>query len=190
MSLDTARFFAKTKRDSASGCLNWTGAVSSSGYGTVTVGSATRQSHRVAWSLVNGPIPTGFEPDHLCRNPRCVDAAHLELVTEAVNTWRAKGFRWADTYQVPLLRVMTHPTALVTRAESRLLLGLSEPAVRRAIHTGELRESGSYRAGRHRAAALIHRSDLVAFVFNRAVEDSGLPVLEALIAQQKQGAAA
>jgi hypothetical protein len=45
-------------------------------------------SHRVYWERENGPIPEGLQIDHLCRNPGCVNPAHLELVTNAENTQR------------------------------------------------------------------------------------------------------
>lgn len=177
------RFFEKTQRDMETGCLVWIGAVSSSGYGTFDLEGGSYQAHRIAWTLSNGAIPEGIEPDHLCERARCVESTHLELVTEAVNTWRAKGHRWSVVYQPVLRRVMTHPHPLVTRSEAQRLVGLSEAAVRRAIRTQELSESDQFRAGRHRPAALISRDDLACFVLRRAYEDAGLPVLEALIAQ-------
>lgn len=46
-------------------------------------------AHRFAFELADGPIPAGREVDHLCRNRRCVNRSHMELVTHAENTLRS-----------------------------------------------------------------------------------------------------
>jgi hypothetical protein len=46
--------------------------------------------HRWFYEQANGPIPDGLELDHLCRNPRCCNPAHLEAVTHAENMARGK----------------------------------------------------------------------------------------------------
>ena len=48
-------------------------------------------SHRVMWEVARGPIPKGLTVDHLCRNRRCVNPAHLELVTMRENLLRGEG---------------------------------------------------------------------------------------------------
>lgn len=80
-----------------SGCLLWLGKVNPCGYGQVWVRDGGprgryRSAHRVAWELSNGPIPEGLQVDHLCRVRSCVNVAHMELVTPAVNTWRGASF--------------------------------------------------------------------------------------------------
>lgn len=70
-------------------CWLWRGARKSEGYGvySVTHGHMT-YAHRYAYEELVGPIPTGLVIDHLCRNPSCVKPAHLEPVTQQVNTLR------------------------------------------------------------------------------------------------------
>lgn len=68
-------------------------------YGVFTVGSIvddTRksiQAHRALWVEVVGPIPEGYELDHLCRNGLCINPDHLEPVLPRENKRRADG--WA-----------------------------------------------------------------------------------------------
>lgn len=80
--------FAAKVRPSDNGCLEWTGAISSRGYGRVTIGKKTRQPHRVSYEWTVGKIKDGMILDHLCRNPRCVNPDHLEEVTNAENVRR------------------------------------------------------------------------------------------------------
>ena len=51
-------------------------------------GKQYRGVHTWVWESVNGPVPDGFEPDHLCRVKGCCNPDHLELVTHQVNAQR------------------------------------------------------------------------------------------------------
>ena len=74
-------------------CWVWKGSIRKGGYGRFRL-THTRETraHQFAYELMEGPIPEGFEPDHLCRNPRCVNPAHIEIVTHEVNMFRSRGF--------------------------------------------------------------------------------------------------
>jgi hypothetical protein len=79
------RFFAKVNKTET--CWLWTGARLPLGYGQfVTTGN--RLAHRFAYEHFVGPIPDGLTIDHLCRNPSCVNPAHMEAVTIQVNLSR------------------------------------------------------------------------------------------------------
>jgi hypothetical protein len=47
-------------------------------------------AHRWIYKQLVGPIPDGHEIDHLCRNTLCVEITHLEPVTPAENSRRAR----------------------------------------------------------------------------------------------------
>ena len=76
------------KTDGGKGCWIWTARVDNFGYGHFKVKGRSLKAHRVAWTISNGEIPLDKLIDHLCRNPRCVNPAHMELVTHEENVRR------------------------------------------------------------------------------------------------------
>lgn len=80
------RFWAKV--DQSGDCWTWAGVKDDRGYGRFTVQGRKVLTHRFAYELLVGPIPDGLVIDHLCRNPRCVNPAHLEPVTTRENLLR------------------------------------------------------------------------------------------------------
>ncbi len=92
------RRFEKRIVFASSGCWEWTGALTSAGYGLMQTGERTpagnykpTYTHRLAYELYVGPIPKGLSIDHLCRNPRCANPSHLEAVPIGVNVLRGTG---------------------------------------------------------------------------------------------------
>jgi len=69
----------------------WAGGTTTLGYGTIWDGERNAMAHRVSWEIAHGEkIPPGLVIDHLCRLPKCVNPAHLEVVTISVNTSRGR----------------------------------------------------------------------------------------------------
>lgn len=81
---DSERFWSKVNR--AGECWVWTGARNNTGgYGIFRIGGRNAVAHRVAYTWANGPIPEGYEVDHMCFNRGCVNPEHLRLLTHQQN---------------------------------------------------------------------------------------------------------
>lgn len=89
-------------------CWPWTDSVNQNGYGKVRgAGREGVYAHVLAYATWGGPIPEGYQVDHLCHNRelwcdpldcghrRCCNPAHLEPVTGADNLRRAAKRRHA-----------------------------------------------------------------------------------------------
>ena len=82
------RFWSKV--DATGECWEWAGYGNAQGYGLfrTDVGGSDGCAHRIVWELLIDSIPEGLVMDHLCRNRRCVNPDHLEVVTHKVNIRR------------------------------------------------------------------------------------------------------
>jgi hypothetical protein len=94
MQLDSTqleRFFKHVNK--TDGCWLWTGTKSDKGYGIFYLNGKRARAHRLAYESIIQEVPNGFQLDHLCRNPSCVNPSHLEIVTSRENTIRGQQFR-------------------------------------------------------------------------------------------------
>jgi hypothetical protein len=82
------RFYSKIKVNlfDIHGCHIWTSTLSE-GYGLIKVNGINTGAHRVAYLLHYGFI-NHRQIDHTCKNTKCVNPLHLELVTQQVNLSR------------------------------------------------------------------------------------------------------
>lgn len=89
------RLLAHIKINEQTGCWEWTGSKKPAGYGQISIptpkGAYPLYAHRVAYEIYKGPIPDGYETDHLCRNRGCVNPDHLEAVPQEINRIRGAG---------------------------------------------------------------------------------------------------
>lgn len=134
-----ARFWAKVKRDSASGCWRWT-ASTIRGYGQFRLprqhGSPPLgYAHRVAWLITYGYLPDTLDVCHHCDTPLCVNPAHLFLGTARENLQDASR---KGRLAVPRTKKLTQAQRLVIAAVPRQrgtgrllarLYGVSETAI-------------------------------------------------------------
>lgn len=77
--------------DPQTGCWVWARGVNSSGYGVVCYGGRQHLAHRTFYEHMVSAIPSGLQIDHLCRNRRCVNPGHMDVVTPRENTMRGSG---------------------------------------------------------------------------------------------------
>ncbi|MEU9141689.1 HNH endonuclease signature motif containing protein [Streptomyces sp. NPDC048404] len=66
-------------------CHQWTGSADDSGYARFWLNGRNRRAYHLAYIAAHGPIPTGHEVDHHCRNRRCVNPGHLRALTHRDN---------------------------------------------------------------------------------------------------------
>lgn len=88
------RLFHNSVLDVVTDCWIWVGKVSYKGYGHMTqhvpgIGTRNRMAHRVAFEELRGEkIPDQMTLDHHCRNTRCINPDHMEVVTREENSRR------------------------------------------------------------------------------------------------------
>ena len=76
---DKKRFWSKVDSKDSVLCHEWKAGKFESGYGQIKINGKGLKSHRVAWMLVNGPIPEGKLVLHKCDNRPCCNVEHLYI---------------------------------------------------------------------------------------------------------------
>lgn len=108
-----------------SGCWIWLGATTRDGYGKIY----NRMATSFFYEKFIGPIPTGLEPDHLCKVRCCINPYHVELVTHKINCRRGSQTKLTEE-QVLLIRLSDERQRIIARK-----FGCSQAQVSR-IKTG------------------------------------------------------
>ena len=83
-----ARFWDKVQPEPNTGCWLWVGSTSSVGYGDFWLNGQHLGAHRLSYTSLVGPIPSGMVIDHLCRTTVCINPSHLEPVYQKENCRR------------------------------------------------------------------------------------------------------
>ncbi len=119
-----SRFWTHVNKTAA--CWLWTGLINIGGYGSVRWRGRVGGAHIVSYQLLVGELPEGTELDHLCRVRHCVNPAHLEPVSHAVNMSRGS---WALKTHCPqgheytgrnVMHIPSRPTARYCRECHRI----------------------------------------------------------------------
>ena len=66
-------------------CIPFKGTISSKGYGVLTLRGRQWKAHMLAVLLDGRKYPKGYVTDHLCRNRKCINPAHLAVVKSGDN---------------------------------------------------------------------------------------------------------
>lgn len=69
-------------------CWEWIACIMNTGYGEFYHEGKKYLAHRFSYELFREPIPNGLVIDHLCRNRKCINPDHLEIVTLEENKRR------------------------------------------------------------------------------------------------------
>lgn len=87
MDLDD-RFWSKVEKTET--CWLWIACLNRDGYGLFGFERKVWRAHRLVYTKLVSPIPSGLEIDHLCRARACVNPAHLEAVKHHENVRRGE----------------------------------------------------------------------------------------------------
>ena len=85
------RFLAKVKQGAAHECWEWQAHRDRNGYGKFRDATDQTIASRWIYLQLHPDMPSWFDVDHLCRNPACVNPAHLEGVPPRINILRGIG---------------------------------------------------------------------------------------------------
>ena len=104
--------YTRSQQGFATDCWIWSGTLNNKGYGRVAIAGKGQYAHRAMYEQEVGPIPDGYEIDHLCRVRACINPAHLEAVTHSENLRRGHGTKLTDAQREAISRD-TRPQAIV-----------------------------------------------------------------------------
>lgn len=109
----------RSRKNEATGCIEYTGPRLPRGYGKMYIGGyVSEYTHRLAYLLHIGEIPSGMFVCHRCDNPSCINPSHLFLGTvfDNVRDRDAKG------RSGPRLRGESAPTAKLNQVAIQKIL--------------------------------------------------------------------
>lgn len=121
--------------DPETGCWLWQHGKTPKGYGQKVLQPGNRivAAHRWYYEQANGPIPEGRYLDHLCRVTGCVNPAHLEVVTNALNVRRGNSTRLTPKQ---VAEIKAAPRGYGTGRALAIKYGVADSTIS-AIRTGQ-----------------------------------------------------
>jgi hypothetical protein len=112
--------------EEVTGCWIWLLAMRD-GYGIEKVGGKYGGAHFHSYEKYRGLVPAGMVLDHaVCRNRRCINPWHLEVVTSAVNTRRGRNAKITQEIAEEMRRMKA---CGATQTEIAQMFGVSQSLV-------------------------------------------------------------
>lgn len=88
--LDTGCYVCVSHKTNPDGYLRW----------NTGNGNKLEMFHRIIWKMHKGPIPEGYEIDHLCHNRACLNVDHMECIDGSEHAIKSNKERWVrDDFQ-------------------------------------------------------------------------------------------
>jgi hypothetical protein len=103
------------------GCWEWQGFRHRFGYGMLNRDGKVDVAHRWFYEREHGPIPDGMHLHHVCRNPPCVNPAHLRIITPTEHQKESRANRRLGSGNLKL--TWDDVRAIRSSAESHSALG-------------------------------------------------------------------
>ena len=116
------RFWQKVEKTDS--CWVWRAGVDRNGYGKFQVEGRNMFAHRVSFILSGRNISNGLVIDHICRNQRCVNPDHMEVVTRQENVRRGNSVK-VDRSKIEVIKEK-YKTGLFTQTELGNIFGISQ----------------------------------------------------------------
>lgn len=120
------------------GCWIYQGHIDKRGYtGSVFFNGRRMTAYKAHYEEKHGQVPEGKELDHLCRNRKCVNPDHLEVVTSRENIRRSPcsklhvGGKWSQVLQML--------AGGMSQTEVARVMGCTQSAVSHALRINGLR---------------------------------------------------
>jgi len=119
--------------DKNTGCWNYTMGLNAYGYGQYSLSHDKNISaHRYFFEKYKGKIKEGLILDHLCRNKKCVNPNHLEVVSLAENTRRGLSAK-LDKRKVGMIKV-AYKFGKKTQKQIAKLFNINQSQVSRIVN--------------------------------------------------------
>jgi len=96
-----------------------------------TEGGKLKMKHRLAWEEECGPIPEGYEINHLCKNRKCYNLDHLECLTISEHRSKDNAIRYKDRTDKIITYSLENPNTQQWRVGE--IFGVSQGCVSRTM---------------------------------------------------------